>query len=852
MTACTKEQLLQQTQLGTGGNLPFDYEWPRLDPSRQRDISPHPRINKILKRIHNDTQDTIVSTRALLITEAYKLYDGDIGIVKAAKVLTYLLEKLPIDVYPDELIVGDLGAAPRSAQVFPEFSMDWFIYEMLNEPFEERDQDRFLISEQTKKELLEVYDYWKGRTIQDILGAMLTEDEQKGSTMPGGRPVVHPDLHMAGGIGHFAADYQKLFKDGYKGIRNDIERNLAKLNMQDADDIKKREFYNAVLMVLDAVKKFFCRYGTIARRQAKETTDDVRRAELLQMAENVEWVSENPPRTFWEALQLYHLATNVCHIESNGHSVSYGRWDMMLYPFYERDMKNGVISKDFAGELSENWCIKLYELNKIRDKGAGMFQSESGIAGTCVIIGGIGKNGRDATNDLSYIMLEAHAHTYTPDPWLGVRWHDNTPWEFKVKTVNTIKIGTGQPKIFNDEVAIAQSLSLGRTIDDSRDYTIIGCVEPSSGNGNEYGEHDTLNLNVGKVLELAINDGRCIDCSDKCPRWEKCGGAGKRLGIRSGSLADFTSFEDVQAAWMAQMTHWVRNCVTFALAEDIVHERFKPLPYVSAIIGGCIDHGVECTAGGAVYNFNGCQQVGPATVGDSLTAIKQVVFDEKRVTGAELLDALQKNWEGYEELYQYINSDKVHHYGNDDDYADDICHWSVNSVIDAFNQYTTKRGGQFVTGCLCGGGNVGMGLNTAATPDGRKAYEPISNSINPAYNIGGMHDWNGPTAMLKSVGKLDALRMNNGTLLNMKFNPGIVAGESGRDNFIHLLETMIKLRVFHVQITLQDKETLLAAQANPEAYKSLLVRVAAYSAYFTRLSPSLQNEVINRHQYDSF
>ena len=436
-----------RAQLGTGGNDPFDKEYPRQFVKGEIDISPYSRTNKILRRVHT-YPDTIDSKRALLITEAFKKHENDAPIIKAANVLSYLLHNLPIDVYDDELVVGDMGCPPRCAPLYPEFSLEWICDEMINFPIEEREQDRFVVTEQTKRDIMGIRDYWKSRTVEDNIAKILSDEEKKGSVLPGARPVFHPNLHLSGGIGHFIADYERLFKIGFIGIRKHIEKKIGELNLTDPVDIQKREFYNAILITLEAVKDFFKRYGAVARQKAANESNSVRRQELLQMAENVEWVSENPPRTFWEAMQLYHLSTNVIVIDSNGHSIGYGRFDQMLYPFYERDMKNGVITKKFVAEIIESWCIKTYELLKFRDRFTGLFQSEAGIAGTTVILGGLTREGRDATNDLSYLMLEAHAHTYTPDPWLSIRWHDNSPWEFKVKCVNVIRIGTGQPKLF--------------------------------------------------------------------------------------------------------------------------------------------------------------------------------------------------------------------------------------------------------------------------------------------------------------------------------------------------------------------------------------------------------------------
>lgn len=844
---CADEQL---DQLGTGGLEPFDKDYGQMDPTGRSELSPFPRINRILKRV-KAIPETVDDERAMLVTEAYKLYEGEPQVIKCAKTLAHVLKNVSVRIYPDELLVGEIGCPARNAPIFPEFSYDWIVDEIRNHPFSERRGDKFQASEKTLKNLLDIEEFWKGRTVQEQIMDMLTDEEIKGAAVEGGRAVHFPNLFLFGGVGHTTPRFQVLFAQGYGGFKKRIEEKMAGLNPADAEDIEKREFYTAQLIVLDGVKEYYLKFARLAREMAGKESDQVRKNELLAIGDNCEWVSENPPRTFWEAMQLYFLATDIVHIESNGHSISYGRFDQLLYPFYKNDMVNGTITKECAAELTECLCIKIWEGLKLRDYVSSILNSEAGIGGPCLVVGGIDSEGNDATNDLSYLMLEAHAHTHTPDPWLAVRWHPNAPWEFKVKAINVIKIGTGQPKLFNDEVIIPGSLAAGRTLEESMDYTVVGCVEPDSG-GREYGAHDSNYFSLSRVFELAINDGRCIDCGPGCVRWSKCGSQGGKIGPSTGSLVDFKSFDEVKKAYEIQMDYWVNKMVTFLNASEIGHRRVKPLPYLSLLIEDCIDNGKDVTAGGAKYNFSGPQAVGSATVGDGMCTIKQLIFEEKKITAEELLKALRNNWEGYEALYRLVNSDKVHHFGNDDDYADELTKFATDVYCENIEKYKNSRGGKILPGVYCASGNVGVGLIQGASPDGRLAQEPVSNCIGPVHTKVGCHDVKGPTAMTNSVAKLNHERANNGTLLNVRFTPSCVSGETGRDNFIKFVDTYFQRKGMHCQFNIVNRETLIDAKAHPENYQGLLVRVAGYSAYFVRLSEELQDDLIGRNGYESF
>ena len=542
---------------------------------------------------------------------------------------------------------------------------------------------------------------------------------------------------------------------------------------------------------------------------------------------------------------LVNLANTIIHIECNGHSVSYGRFDQYMYPYFKRDLETGEATREEMQELIENFYIKIWDLNKLRNHILIKTFGNGGIGGPALTVGGIKKDGSDGTNELTYMALDAHAHVRIPAPWLAVRLHANTPWALKVKTANVIRMGTGEPKIFNDDVAIPSMLTSNVALTDARDYQVVGCVEPDV-SGKSYGWKDCGHMNIARVLELAINDGRCFNCGPGCPRWEKCGAQGSQLGLRTGSLADFTSFEQVLEAYDRQMEYWCDRQVALLNAVDLAHQALRPLPYLSILMDGCIENGRDVTAGGTTYNFTGPQGVGIGTAGDGLATIRQLVFDEKRVSGRELLDAVRANWEGHEALYAYVNSDRVHHYGNDDDYADSLAKFAMDTWCKHIERRPNAHGGFFQPGAYSVTVNVAHGQNQWASVEGRKAFEPVSDCMGAVHTRCCSHDVKGPLAICKSVTKLDHARATNGTLLNWKFSPSTLVGETGRDNFIALMDEYIHRKGMHSQFTVANQETLVAAQKDPDSYRDLLVRVAGYSAYFVELNKALQDDIIGR------
>jgi formate C-acetyltransferase len=532
-------------------------------------------------------------------------------------------------------------------------------------------------------------------------------------------------------------------------------------------------------------------------------------------------------------------------IESNGHSVTYGRFDQLFYPFYKADIEKGTLSREFMQELIEHSFLKMHQLRKIRDKKAIVFSSGTIMGGTALDVGGVDETGADITNDLSYMVLDAHAHTRIPNPWMGVRLHEGSPWEFKVKAFNVIRIGTGEPKIFNDASMIEALMNYGKPLRDARNYVGIGCVEPCVP-GKTYGWHDSSSLNLAKIFQLAVNGGRCLECGKDCDRFDVCAGVGKRLGIDTGSLETFQTFDEVKEAFDAQMKYWCDRMIASINKIDFAQQRLKPLPYLSLLIDDCMERGVDVTAGGARYNHSGPQCVGVGTVADSLSVVKQLVFDEKKISGDGFLSALKNDWEGNEPLYALVNSDRMHHYGNDDDEADDIARFVMATYCRHIEHRPTPHGGEYMPGAYSVTNNVMHGMSTVATPDGRRAGEPLSDCMGPVHTYAGSHDRRGPTAIANSVAKLDHARIGNGIILNWKFSPAAVSGETGRDNLIGLMDVYFKNKGMQSQFSIVGRDMMIAAQKHPEKYRDLLVRIAGYSAYFVELSTELQNDLIGR------
>ena len=808
-----------------------------------KDWSPFPRIN-YLRQVFLDRPYEVDVERLRLVTESYKEHEVCPRKLQCAYAFEKVLLHTTLSIDDQELILGEIAAPTKASPIYPEFSVNWIIDEILHSPFEEREHDQFYIrNDEERAEIIELCKYWQGKTVADRIECRLEEDQLKGSEA--GKKIFQTNLYHYAGTGHLAIDYGKLMRVGYDGILQEARANLAKLSKRDAEYADKRDFYEAMIIEHEAVKKYIERYAELCETEAKKEIDNKRKSELETMAANCHQIAGGPAKTLWQALQLFNFATTLIQIESNGHSISYGRMDQWLYPYYEADVKQGHTSKEFALELIEDVYVKLNNPTKLKDKGSMAVRNGRGFGGESLTIGGVDRDGNDATNDLTMLMLEASAHTRMMNPWVCVRMHENTPYELKVKAAECIRAGYGHPKLFNDAPAIKGMMRKGMTLEEAREYCVVGCVEIDLP-GKEYGWHDAAYVNTAKMMEMVLNGGRCLDCGPHCARWEKCGAVGEHLGPDTGSLETYQSFEEVLESVDRQFEYWTDQMCSSLNIIDNAHREMKPIPYVSAFYQDCMDSGKGLTEGGAKYNGTGPQASGMATCADSLASIKQLVFDEKRCTGAELLQAVKDNWVGHEKLYALVNSTKVHHYGNDDDYADELFKYMFECYCRHIRGRKNPRGGEFSPGVYSVNANVAMGLNTNASVDGRKKGEAISDNMGPVHTDCGSHDINGPTAITNSLTKVDHSLASNGTLMNLRFPQEAVAGTTGRDNLIHFIDEYMAKKAMHVQFNIMSSATMRAAQKKPEDYKDMLVRVAGYSAYFVELGKPLQKDLIQR------
>ena len=774
----------------------------------------------------------VESDRAVLLTQSYMQTEGEPIVTRRAKAFKNILEYLPVTIRDEELIVGSNTKRPRSCQVFPEFSFDWLESEF--DTMEHRSADPFYISDETKKVLHEVYKYWKGKTTSELATSYLAPETKTAME----HNIFTPGNYFYNGVGHVTVKYDKVLSVGYKGILEEIRAEKAKQNVGDADFNTKRAFLDAAEMSCEAVITYARRYARLALEMLEKETDENRKRELAIIARNCSRVPENGASNFYEACQSFWFVQMLLQVESSGHSISPGRFDQYMYPYYKKDIESGEITKEFAQELLDCIWVKLNDLNKIRDAA-----SAEGFAGYSLfqnlIAGGQNIYGEDATNDLSYMCLEATLHVMLPAPSMSVRVWNKSPHDFLIKAAKVTRTGVGLPAYYNDEVIIPSLLSRGLTIEDARDYGIIGCVEPQKA-GKTWGWHDAAFFNMCRVLELTFSNGRDTD--------------GTQVGIASGNIDTFKTFDDFFEAYKKQMKYCISLLVNADNAIDVAHAERCPLPYLASMVDDCIKRGKTPEQGGAVYNFTGPQGFGIANVADSMFAIRTLVFERKKYTLHEIKDALDNNFglDGGENAQKYaaIREDilSLDKYGNDDDNVDMLARRAAYTYTKQIQDFKNPRGGQFQAGLYPVSANVPLGAQTGATPDGRYAHKPVADGVSPSAGF----DTHGPTASANSVAKLDHGIASNGTLFNMKFHPSALEGDSGLESFVALVRGYFDQKGSHMQFNVVSRETLRDAQKNPDKYRSLVVRVAGYSALFTTLSKSLQDDIINRTEQRGF
>lgn len=777
-----------------------------------------------------DEKPYIDAERAVLATQAYRANQNQPNVMKRALMLENILDNMTIYIEDKTLIAGNQATKNRNAPIFPEYTMEFVIDEL--DTFEKRDGDVFYITEETKRQLRELAPFWDNNNLR-ARGEALLPDEVQVYMETG---VFGMEGKLNAGDAHLAVNYARVLRDGLAGYEARVRELKAALDLTDPDSIDKYVFYKAVLVVIAAVRRFAARYAELAGRMADAEADPARAAELRRMAQICARVPYEPARSFREAVQSVWFIQLILQIESNGHSLSYGRFDQYMFPYYEADIASGAITEDEALELLTCLWIKTLSVNKVRSQ-AHTFSSAGSPMYQNVTIGGQTRDKRDAVNALSFLVLRSVAQTRLTQPNLTVRYHSGLNKEFYDECIEVMKLGFGMPAFNNDEVIIPSFVSWGVAEEDAYDYSAIGCVETAVPGKWGYRCTGMSYVNFPRMLLVAMNDG--IDVT-----------TGRRFAQGHGCFRDMKSYDELMDAWDKTVREVTRASVIVENAIDKASERDVPDVLCSALTDDCIGRGKTIKEGGAVYDFISGLQVGIANMADSLAAIKKLVFDEERITPAELWDALQSDFAGAEgERIRQMLVNDAPKYGNDDDSVDQLVVDAYDSYIDEIAKYPNTRHGRGPIGGIRYAGtssisaNVGQGMGTMATPDGRHAHEPLAEGCSPAHNA----DTHGPTAVFKSVSKLPTEKITGGVLLNQKVTPATLASERNKQKLEMLISTFFdRLHGYHVQYNVVDRATLIDAQEHPERHKDLIVRVAGYSAFFNVLSRATQDDIIAR------
>ena len=829
------------------------------------DIPKSPRIQKLVDALY-EHMPVIESARAKLITASYKETEGEPIITRRAKAFAHILHNIPIIIRDNELIVGSSTIAPRGCQTFPEFSYEWLEAEL--DTVATRTADPFEIAEETKAELKEADKYWKGKTTSELATSYMAPEAIKAIE----HNIFTPGNYFYNGVGHVTVKYWEVLETGFEGIMEKAQKELDGCSVGDGNYARKSHFLEAVILSCKAVIDYAGRYAKLAQEMAAQTSDPVRKQELFVIAENCSRVPAKGAQNFYEACQSFWFVQQLLQMESSGHSISPGRFDQYMYPYYKKDMEAGTITREFAQELMDCIWVKLNDLNKCRDAA-----SAEGFAGYSLfqnlIAGGQNKEGEDVTNDLSVMCIQASMHVHLPAPSLSVRVWNGSPHEFLIKAAELTRTGIGLPAYYNDEVIIPALQNRGLSLEDAREYNIIGCVEPQKA-GKTEGWHDAAFFNMCRPLELVFSNGM-----DK----------GEMVGIPTGDVTQMKTFDEFFDAYKKQMEYCISLLVNADNAIDVAHAERCPLPFLSCMIDDCLKEGKSVQEGGAVYNFTGPQGFGIANMADGLFAIRKLVYEDKKVSMKELKEALAWNYdkgldaqsagdmtemimkamqkagrnvdastaEGllktfmgmkpgeqktqrFKEIHDMI--DEVPKFGNDIPEVDYFAREVAYTYSKPLQKYNNPRGGKFQAGLYPVSANVPLGGQTGATPDGRYAHTPVADGVSPSAG----KDVKGPTAAATSVSRLDHFIVSNGTLFNQKFHPSALSGREGLEKFVALIRGYFDQKGMHMQFNVVDRQTLLDAQEHPEKYKHLVVRVAGYSALFTTLSRSLQDDIIRR------
>ncbi len=782
-------------------------------------------LNERLTRMRNklwNTRPCITAERLVLATEAYQKFAGDAIPVFRARVVNYIMEHMTTLIMEDELIVGTATNKYRGANLHPEFqSSSWYISD-INE-FATRTKDPYDISEEDKKLILETLPYWEGRSMEDMSKTALPSHIEE---------CIQDDIITVGlrnGVsGETTCDHEKLLTVGLRGYMEECQANIDNMICQCQADEEKVNFWQACIIQCQGLITYAHRMAEEAERQAAECKDEKRKKELLGIAANCRVVPENPPQTFWQALQMIWFAHVYFHIEVCTTANGYGRFDQYMWPYYKKDVideKN--ITQEEAMEMLECLYLKSCEVYEVRDK-----WYATSFAGypmwEILLVGGQTPDGKDATNELSYLCLEAANQLKTTQPVMGVRVWEGTPEDLIRKGCEMIQDGQANPGFFNDDVAMKMTLGKGCTMEEARDWTIVGCIQPGPGGGSTDGSPDAGYVNMGKMLEFVLHNG--VDPS-----------TGKLMGLETGDPRDFKNIEEFKDALKKQILHHYKLVATGYKVMQSMHMTRFPVIFAGMVTKGCVESGKSVQHGGAKYTTAGMYVTGAANLADSIVAIEKCVFEDKDITMDELITAIDKNFEGEERMRQLLLN-KPAKFGNDDAHVDGVYKEMMHFIADNVQTWPDARGGWFSFNVHSQTVNVSHGMVCGATPDGRLAGEPFCDNASPMMG----RDTSGPTATVKSVASMGQDKFHDGALFNLRFDPKGVEGEKGLQRIEGVIKTYFNNGGNHIQINVVDDETLKAAQKDPEHYKGLMVRVAGYMAYFTELDKSAQDTIIYR------
>ena len=782
-----------------------------------------PRIAAMRREILN-TRPEVCTERAVLATEAYREHEAEPVVLKRAYMLKKILENMSIFIEDHTLIVGNQASRNRCAPIFPEYAMDWIIREM--DTFAGRDGDAFFISETSKLILKELYPYWKGRTLQDKGYALFPPHARE--IYDNG--IIRNEGNITSGDAHLAVDYAGVLKFGLRHYRERVERKLEESDLSRFDELKSSYFLRSMLIAFDAVESFAARFSALAAKMA-ETAGEERRAELLEISRICAKVPMEKAESFHEAVQSVWFIHLILQIESNGHSLSFGRFDQYMLPYYQ----TGIEDDEKCMTLLQNLWLKTLTINKIRSNGHSRYAAGSPMYQN-ITIGGVGQDGASAINPLTWMTLRSIALTRLPQPNLTVRYFKGMDEAFMQECIRVIKLGFGMPAFNSDEIIIPALTGQGVSLEDARNYSAIGCVEVAVPGKWGYRCTGMSYLNFPKTLMIALNHG--VDLM-----------TGKQICSDVGHFTEMNSFEEVFQAWDRTARELIRQGIILDTCADLAVEQEVPDILCSALVDDCIERGRHLKEGGAHYDMVSQLQVGVANLGDSLAAIKKCVFEDKTIGRQELWDALASDFAGEkgEAIRKLLLA--APKYGNDIDYVDELVIRGYDTYLDEITRYRNTRfgrgpiGGHFYPGTSSVASNVPQGAGTCATPDGRHRGEPLAEGSSPTHAV----DVNGPTSVFKSVSKLRTEKIVGGVLLNQKMTPQILQSEENCRKLSMLIRTFFDdLKGFHVQYNVVSRDTLIDAQKHPEKHRDLIVRVAGYSAFFTVLSTQTQDDIIAR------